>query len=77
MAVSLNYIKQNGLKDNLRCKRHQTPEGLLIHECGILSVRLGTDQILLENKTNIVNNFLSNSIRGMLRALKIFHFFVQ
>ena len=41
MALSLNYTKQNGLKDNLRCKRHQTPEGLLIHECGILSVRLG------------------------------------
>ena len=41
LFVSLNYIKQNGLKDNVRLTLHHTVEVLHPHEYGILSVRVG------------------------------------
>ena len=41
MNISLNYIKQNRLKDNVRLTLHQTLQVLQPNEYAILSFRVG------------------------------------
>ena len=47
-ALSLNYIKQLGLKDNLPLTLHQTMEVLHPYEYAILSVRVGVWEVLCQ-----------------------------